>query len=187
MTADEFQICMEILAATKLGTTPKGQSELVALAAEQAELNAEEEPVIIEDEHVERFILCATHCLPYFSVSVLFFVFFFVRYSEREYYCSSSIKKISVTIRLTRILNSFQTQIESTPFIKYACERLFPLHTWNLIGANGDKDQEHLRILKVFAEMSAFCGTLEAPNLKIDAIFNVLQVISHTILAVNLI
>lgn len=93
MTADEFQICMEILAATKLGTTPKGQSELVALAAEQAELNSEEEPVIIEDEHVERFILCATHALPYFSVSVFSFVLFFVLYSEREYYSLFSIKK----------------------------------------------------------------------------------------------
>lgn len=69
MTADEFQICMNILASTKLGTTPKGQSELVALAVEQAELNSEEEPVIIEDEHVERYILCANHSLPYFSVS----------------------------------------------------------------------------------------------------------------------
>lgn len=71
MTADEFQVCMNILASTKLGTTPKGQSELVALTVEQAELNSEEEPVIVEDEHVERYILCATQALPYFSVSVL--------------------------------------------------------------------------------------------------------------------
>lgn len=70
-----------------------------------------------------------------------------------------------------------QTQIESTPFIKYACEKLFPLHTWKLIGANdSDRDQQHLRVLKVFAEMSAFCGTLDAADVKIDAIFNVLQV-----------
>lgn len=69
MTADEFQICMNILASTKLGTTPKGQSELVALAVEQAELNtAEGSAIIIEDEHVERYILCANHALPYFSV-----------------------------------------------------------------------------------------------------------------------
>ena len=69
VTADEFQSCMNILASTKLVTTPKGHSELVALAVEQAELNSEEELVIIEDEHVERYILCATHALPYFSVS----------------------------------------------------------------------------------------------------------------------
>lgn len=66
MTADEFQICMNILASTKLGSTPKGQSELVALAVEQAELNTEEE--LIDDEHIERYILCATQALPYFSV-----------------------------------------------------------------------------------------------------------------------
>lgn len=69
MTADEFQICMNLLASTKWGSGVKGHSELVALAVEQAELNAEEEPIIIEDEHVERYILCATHALPYFSVS----------------------------------------------------------------------------------------------------------------------
>lgn len=68
MTADEFQICMNLLASTKLGSTSKGQGELVALAVEQAELNSEEEPIIILDEHVERYILCATHSLPYFSV-----------------------------------------------------------------------------------------------------------------------
>lgn len=61
---------MNILASTKLGTTPKGQIELVGLAVEQAELNTEEEPVIIEDEHVERYILCANQALPYFSVRI---------------------------------------------------------------------------------------------------------------------
>lgn len=81
MTADEFQICMGILSSTKLGTTPKGQSELVALVAEQAELNSEEEPVIIEDEHVERFILCATHALPYFSVNNSYFFSIFFQFS----------------------------------------------------------------------------------------------------------
>lgn len=70
-----------------------------------------------------------------------------------------------------------QAQIESTPFIKYACEKLFPLHTWKLIGANdSDRDQQHLRVLKVFAEMSAHCGKLDEPADKIAAIYNVLQV-----------
>lgn len=72
MTAEEFQTCMNILATTKLVTTPKGRSELVALAIEQAELYTEEEPLIIEDEHVERYILCATQALPYFSVNLSF-------------------------------------------------------------------------------------------------------------------
>lgn len=43
-------------------------SQLVQLAVEQAELDTDEEPLIIEDEHVERYILCATQSLPYFSV-----------------------------------------------------------------------------------------------------------------------
>lgn len=68
VSADEFQICMNFLASTKLGTTVKGQNELVALAVEQVEFNADEEPLIIEEEHVERYILSATHALPYFSV-----------------------------------------------------------------------------------------------------------------------
>lgn len=74
----------------------------------------------------------------------------------------------------------FKTQIESTPFIKYACEKLFPLHTWKLIGANDtDRDQQHLRVLKVFAEMTEFCGKLDTPSLKIEAILNVLYVINY--------
>lgn len=43
VSADEFQICMNILASTKLGTTSKGQAELVQLIIEQAELNSGEE------------------------------------------------------------------------------------------------------------------------------------------------
>lgn len=78
------------------------------------------------------------------------------------------------------MLWKFQAQIESTPFINYACEKLFPLHTWKLIGASdSERDQQHLRVLKVFAEMAAFCGQLEDPNAKIDAIFNILQVNSR--------
>lgn len=70
VTADEFQICINILSSTKLGSTPKGQSELVQLIIEQAELNSEENNIIIEDEVIERYIQCATHALPYFSVNV---------------------------------------------------------------------------------------------------------------------
>lgn len=69
VSADEFQICMNFLASTKLGTTAKGQTELVALAVEKVECSAEEEPLLIEEEHVDRYILSATHALPYFSVS----------------------------------------------------------------------------------------------------------------------
>lgn len=59
---------MTLLGSTKLGNTLKGQNELVALTVEQAELNAEDDAVIVDDELVERYIQCATHALPYFSV-----------------------------------------------------------------------------------------------------------------------
>lgn len=60
---------MNILGGTKLGTTITGHAELVNLAKEQAELNADIDAITIEDEIVERFIQCATHAMPYFSVS----------------------------------------------------------------------------------------------------------------------
>lgn len=60
---------MTILGSTKLGNTLKGQNDLVALTIEQAELNADDDAVIVDDELVERYIQCATHGLPYFSVS----------------------------------------------------------------------------------------------------------------------
>lgn len=70
VTADEFQLCMNILGSTKLGTTITGHAELVNLAKEQAELNADIDAITVEDEIVERFIQCATHAMPYFSVSL---------------------------------------------------------------------------------------------------------------------
>lgn len=120
---------MTILGSTKLGTTITGHSELVSLAVEQAELNADVDATTLEDEVVERFIQCATHAIPYMS-----------------------------------------SQIESTPFVKFLCEKLFPLSTWNLIGAT-EQDQQ-LRLLKQFAEMCSYCGQLDKPNDKIEAIFN---------------
>lgn len=72
VTADEFHLCMNILGSTKLGNTIIGHAELVALAKEQAELNAHIDAITIEDEIVERFIQCATHAIPYFSVKFSF-------------------------------------------------------------------------------------------------------------------
>lgn len=120
---------MTLLGQTKLGSTVTGHAELVNLAIEQAELNADVDPVTLDDEIVERFTQCATQALPYFS-----------------------------------------SQVESTPFVKFLCEKLFPLATWNLIGAT-DPDH-HLRLLKLFAEMCAYCGQMDNPQDKIEAIFN---------------
>lgn len=66
------------------------------------------------------------------------------------------------------------SQIESTPFVKFVCDKFFPLTTWHLIGAADDQPQTQLRLLKVFAELCSTCGTLESPKDKIEAVFNVL-------------
>lgn len=64
--------------------------------------------------------------------------------------------------------------IESTPFVKFMCEKLMPLSTWNLIGAADDQSQTQLRLLKVFAECCTYCGTLEKAEKYVEAIYNVL-------------
>lgn len=70
VTADEFHLCMKILGSTKLGTTITGHAEMVNIAIEQAELGAEIDAVLIEDEVIDRFIQCASAVLPYFSVRI---------------------------------------------------------------------------------------------------------------------
>ena len=69
VTSDEFHLCMGILNQTKLSKTITGHSELVAIATEQAELDADLGTLAAEDETVERFIQCASEALPYFSVN----------------------------------------------------------------------------------------------------------------------
>lgn len=69
----------------------------------------------------------------------------------------------------------FSAQIETTPFVKFACEKFLPLSAWKFIGATeGDPEQTQLRLLKVFAELCGHCGTLENPKEKIETIYNVL-------------
>lgn len=46
---------------------------MVNIAIEQAELGAEIDAVLIEDEVIDRFIQCASAVLPYFSVRILSF------------------------------------------------------------------------------------------------------------------
>lgn len=66
------------------------------------------------------------------------------------------------------------SQIEATPFVKFVCDKFFTLSTWHLIGAADDQPQTQLRLLKVFAELCSYCGALEKPKEKIEALFNVL-------------
>lgn len=163
VTSEEFEICMTILGSTKLGITITGHAELVALATEQSEINVEVDAVMVDDEWVERYIQCSTHALPYFSVVILF-----VKSTCLDCQCSNHF-----------YFRCIQAQIETTPFVKFACEKFFPLTTWKLIGAGEADSQDllHLRLLKVFAELSNNCGTLEKPVEKLEAIYNVLQVI----------
>lgn len=133
VSADEFHLCMSILNQTKLSKTVTGHAELVAIAVEQADMEADLGALASDDETVERFIQCASEAMPYFS-----------------------------------------SQVESSQFIKFMCEKLLPLNVWNLIGAGEEQHTTQLRLLKVFAEMCAFCGTLEKPTEKVEAIYNVL-------------
>jgi Apoptosis inhibitory protein 5 (API5) len=67
--------------------------------------------------------------------------------------------------------------VESTPFVKFMCDKLLPTKVWSLIGAgDDDQSQTHLRLLKVFAESCTYCGSLELPSDKIEAVFNQLLV-----------
>lgn len=135
VTADEFHMCMAILAKTKLATTVSGHQELVKIAVEQAELDVDLSGTLAaEDEVIERFIFCATEALPYLS-----------------------------------------NKVDSTPFVKFMCEKLLPLTTWNLIGAADDQSQTQLRLLKVFAELCTYCGTLENPEEAVKKVYIILQ------------
>lgn len=76
----------------------------------------------------------------------------------------------------TEALPFCSSQIEATSFVAYACEKFFPLSTWNFfIGATeADPSQTKLRLLKVFAELCGYCGALDKPKEKIEAIYKVL-------------
>jgi hypothetical protein len=77
---------------------------------------------------------------------------------------------------VNQALPFFSSKIESTTFVKHTCEKLLPLEFWHLIGAaDDDQTQIQLRLLKVFAELCAHCGTLENPKEKIETVFNVLM------------
>lgn len=68
---------MTLLGSTKLGTTVTGHSELVGLAIEQLEMDGD---AVLEEEMVDRFVQCATHALPYFSVCFVFKIIFLIKF-----------------------------------------------------------------------------------------------------------
>lgn len=58
----------------------------------------------------------------------------------------------------------------------YVCDKLLPLSTWNMIATTVQQDQVQLRLLKVFAEMCAYCDVLENEAARLDAVYTVLRV-----------
>lgn len=64
-TVEEYVSLMQYLAATKYGQTPAGQQEIIEIASEQAELNADFDPLDKESDNVDRLILCLNLILPY--------------------------------------------------------------------------------------------------------------------------
>lgn len=74
----------------------------------------------------------------------------------------------------THAMPYFSSQIKSTPFILFVCDKLLPLSTWNMIASAEQQDQVQLRLLKIFAEMCAYCGPIENVAARIEAIYTVL-------------
>ncbi|XP_052865903.1 apoptosis inhibitor 5 homolog isoform X1 [Anopheles cruzii] len=74
----------------------------------------------------------------------------------------------------TEALPYFSSQVEATQFVKFMCEKFLQPNVWSLIGATDEHHQTQLRLLKVFAEMCGFCGTLEKATEKVQAIYDVL-------------
>lgn len=67
VTASEFHSIMDVLAWTKLGSTVKGQNELIDITIEQAELSVPFKHTNLEQ--CSRIVECIKHALPFFSVS----------------------------------------------------------------------------------------------------------------------
>ncbi|KAK6626015.1 hypothetical protein RUM43_006319 [Polyplax serrata] len=71
VTANEFNVLMELLGSTKLGKSISGHQELVDLVAEQVELDHPFSPGVDEEsELLDRLINCVRHALPYFSSQI---------------------------------------------------------------------------------------------------------------------
>lgn len=128
VTASEFHSIMNVLAWTKLGSTVKGQQELIDIAIEQAELTVPFKHTNLEQ--CSRIIDCIKHALPFFN-----------------------------------------TQINSSKFVSYLCVQVLP-HL-SLIPSIEGRDTQ-LEILKLLAELSEFCGTIEKAEDKVQQLYNIL-------------
>lgn len=68
-TAEEFVNLYPLLKSTRLGSSLTGQQELIQIAAEQAELDQEFDPLDSENNQTDRLVTCINLALPLFSVS----------------------------------------------------------------------------------------------------------------------
>ncbi|XP_068627743.1 apoptosis inhibitor 5 [Battus philenor] len=66
----------------------------------------------------------------------------------------------------------FSMQVESTQFVNFFCDLI--LKKWNDINAAEGSDTK-LELLKIFAEMTEFCGDLENLQSKVDTVYDVLM------------
>lgn len=71
------------------------------------------------------------------------------------------------------ILISFQSQIDSSKFVSYICVQVLP-HL-SLINSPDGRDIQ-LELLKLLAELTVFCGTIEKPEDKVQQLYNTLIV-----------
>lgn len=66
-----------------------------------------------------------------------------------------------------------QSQIDSSRFVSYICVQVLP-HL-SLINASDGRDSQ-LELLKLLAELTVFCGTIEKPEEKVQQLYNTLIV-----------
>ncbi|CAG5055936.1 unnamed protein product [Parnassius apollo] len=66
----------------------------------------------------------------------------------------------------------FSAQVESTQFVNFFCEHI--LEKWNDIATSEGNDTK-LELLKIFAEITEFCGDLENLQKKVDTVYDVLM------------
>lgn len=66
-----------------------------------------------------------------------------------------------------------QAQVDSTQFVNFFCDHV--LKSWNDIASSEGSDSK-LELLKLFAEVTEYCGDLEDLQTKVDTVYDVLMV-----------
>lgn len=74
---------------------------------------------------------------------------------------------------LSIFLIPLQSQIDSSKFVSYICMQVLP-HLSLMTSPDGRDIQ--LELLKLLAELTVFCGTIEKPEDKVQQLYNTLIV-----------